>query len=863
MSSNSPNGNSSIRRRVNQTPTGQDEFETSPLLPTNNQAQSHDTSFNLQTWKYTLLITLSVIIAFIYNSTSLEPSNITKRELNPTKGFNANLAQAHLKEITKAPHDVNSYENDKVLDYLIENVEKLKNITDRITYLLDTKSEVVDSVGSQSDNFTLYYPVSNLVARFKADNSNGKALLLSAHYDSRPLAPGATDDGVGTVVCLEILRALIASPPKYYDVMINFNNGEEAGLLGSKGFAYHPWLKDVAGFVNLEGAGAGGKALLFQSSSTAINKALIKGHHHHANVIGNDLFKLGLIQSKTDYQVYNQELNLPGVDMAFYRNRALYHTVRDTFDNTPIESINQMGNFVWQCVQNLGSGELAKEGEQPIYFDLLGRSFAFDCNKIYLSITLFILLEAALVAGYLRLTNRSFNKANVSTFAKVTLQGLKLNFADFIFSLVICFIIIKSLNAINPAVIHGSPYLVQILFLFAIPSVKLLTQHFYFNNDNSTNKNRLVSNYLATLLGYNILVGVQLYTHLKGLSALYNMLIQAYCILFGFIIFLVFNLEINTLFEYAPSLNSGSNLKQKLILTQPWASFLVNFTIGSTSVLYSGLNILLAGNQGSPTGTSTALPYIISALFGTLFYLPLSPNFVLVSDKLRKSALLGVISAVIFITLLFRFPYTYQAPLPIHFDQVLHLDQNNSPAYSTVTLGVNFKTDLILNKLPAISYDVDYRVPFKKTEFDYVRYNVTIPKLPEFTSNDLQIIKKSTNSTSPKLEILFNPEETRICDLSFSHSLQNIKIQQSKPKYRDIPQNTQKLRLFRSSSEVGWKLKFNFNGVNDKEFKVYANCYLNRDQEVYKLIDNMPDWVTFHNRQMGTLSANITYNIKL
>ncbi|KXN64849.1 hypothetical protein CONCODRAFT_74586, partial [Conidiobolus coronatus NRRL 28638] len=634
----------------------------------------------------------------------LEPSKLSKFEHNPSKGFNPNFAQAHLKEITKVPHDTNSNENKKVLGYLIDSIEILKNKTDRITYLLDTKSEVVDPVDPHSDNFTLYYPVSNLVARFKADNSNGKAILLSAHYDSRPLAPGATDDGVGTVVCLEILRALIASPPKYYDVMVNFNNGEESGLLGSKGFAHHPWLKDVAGFINLEGAGAGGKALLFQSSSTVINKALIKGRHHHANVIGNDLFKLGLIQSKTDYQVYYQELNIPGVDMAFYRNRALYHTIRDDFDHTPIESINQMGNFVWQGVQNLGNEELAKEGEQPIYFDLLGKSFAFDCKKVYFSIILFVLLEVALVVGYLRLTNRSFTKANVSSFTNFTIQGLKLNFVDFSLNLVICYIIIKSLNSINPAVIHGYPRLVQILFLLVIPSVKLLTQHLWFNHDNSTNRNRLVSNYIAALLGYNILVGLQFYTHLKGLSALYNMLIQAYCLLFGFIIFLLLNLEIDTLSEYASSLNSGSDLKQKLVLIQPWASFLVNFGVGSTSVLYSGLNVLLAGNQGSPTGSSTALPYIICALFGTLFYLPLSPNFVLVSEKLRKSALLGVLSAVLFITLLFRFPYSYNAPLPIHFHQVLHLDQNNTPVYSTVTLGVNFKTDLILNKLPTTNY---------------------------------------------------------------------------------------------------------------------------------------------------------------
>ena len=32
----------------------------------------------------------------------------------------------------------------------------------------------------------------------------GKALLLSAHYDSVPVGPGASDDGVGVATLLEV-----------------------------------------------------------------------------------------------------------------------------------------------------------------------------------------------------------------------------------------------------------------------------------------------------------------------------------------------------------------------------------------------------------------------------------------------------------------------------------------------------------------------------------------------------------------------------------------------------------------------------------------------------------------------------------
>ncbi|KAI9295153.1 hypothetical protein K502DRAFT_277172, partial [Neoconidiobolus thromboides FSU 785] len=75
----------------------------------------------------------------------------------------------------------------------------------------------------------------------------------------------------------------------------------------------HEWVKDVRGFINLEASGSGNKGMLFQSSSSVINKAFSNSPHPHSSVIAFTAFKLRLINSRTDFQIYT-DANIPGVD---------------------------------------------------------------------------------------------------------------------------------------------------------------------------------------------------------------------------------------------------------------------------------------------------------------------------------------------------------------------------------------------------------------------------------------------------------------------------------------------------------------------------------------------------------------------
>jgi hypothetical protein len=114
--------------------------------------------------------------------------------------------------------------------------------------------------------------IANVAARIKGSGKAGlKAVLLMAHYDSVPNAPGASDDGSGTATLLETLRALKAGPPPKRDIIALFTDGEEVGFIGARVFVGwwtiltvgSAWLLPGGSFVTLW-------PLVFRLATTAL-----------------------------------------------------------------------------------------------------------------------------------------------------------------------------------------------------------------------------------------------------------------------------------------------------------------------------------------------------------------------------------------------------------------------------------------------------------------------------------------------------------------------------------------------------------------------------------------------------------------
>lgn len=143
------------------------------------------------------------------------------------------------------------------------------------------------------------------------------SILINCHFDTKPGAPGATDNMISCATMLEIIRVLTQQPSALKNTFLFlFNGAEELGLQGAHGFVKgwdvndasnthgHRWVHETTlkVFMNLEGAGAGGREILFQTGPG--NSWVLKGYsksapHPYGTAIAEEAFQQGLIPSDT------------------------------------------------------------------------------------------------------------------------------------------------------------------------------------------------------------------------------------------------------------------------------------------------------------------------------------------------------------------------------------------------------------------------------------------------------------------------------------------------------------------------------------------------------------------------------------
>lgn len=221
-------------------------------------------------------------------------------------------------------------------------------------------------------------PVTNVLARLPGEH--GDAIVISAHYDSPPESVGAADNAVAVAASLELARALAAGPRLAVTVIFNFNDGEEIASLGSDGFLSHPWRRAARAFINLDAAGATGRALLFQTGkgSRALVRAFAAAPRPLGTVVAQDIFQSGVVPSSTDFGVYAERGALPGLDVALYRDGYAYHTDRDVPERIAPGTLQHLGDNLLGALRALDRDGLALDAAAadeppPVYFDLLGR----------------------------------------------------------------------------------------------------------------------------------------------------------------------------------------------------------------------------------------------------------------------------------------------------------------------------------------------------------------------------------------------------------------------------------------------------------------------------------------------------------
>ena len=216
--------------------------------------------------------------------------------------------------------------------------------------------------------------VENIVA-VRAGTDPSKAILASAHYDSVPAGPGASDDGSGTAILLELAKDLAKRKPPRSDVIFLLSDSEEYGLNGAHAFARDPDMARVRAVVNLEGRGAAGPSVMFETG--AGNAALMELYadvvpYPVANSLAFEIYKR--LPNNTDFTVY-RDRGIFGFNLAFVGHASLYHTPHDDLAHLDRDTLQHHGDNAFALVRALADAnldELRATGDAS-YFDLFGR----------------------------------------------------------------------------------------------------------------------------------------------------------------------------------------------------------------------------------------------------------------------------------------------------------------------------------------------------------------------------------------------------------------------------------------------------------------------------------------------------------
>jgi hypothetical protein len=453
---------------------------------------------------------LAPLIA-IHNVVPAEPASPT-----PAPGINLTEAWADLQHLTNGYHPYNSRRNDQVRRWLLGRIDAILERNGAAAGGAASPAVVFDDVtsnltfGSFDSAVSVAFTGTNIMVYIRGTedeprgwglptdpddqdppkSSNG-GVLVNAHFDSVPSGFGATDDGVGVVSVLQLISYFTTKgnqPTR--GVLALLNNGEEDYLNGAYAITQHYMSKFPHTFLNLEGAGAGGRAVLFRSSDTEVTR-FYKVPHPFGTVISADGFKRGLVRSQTDYVVFDGLLGMRGLDVAFMEPRSRYHTSDDSTRFTSKRSLWHMLSAALETTKGLSSdnsslftGDARGEGmvhsgrgTDGVWFDIFGSALVvFELHTLFaLSVTLIVVAPLLLLTLTILLAKA--DKLYIFSSKRVSVENsevmrietrVKLNGWKGFFRTPVALVVSTGtataaallLNKVNPNIVYSSEYAV-------------------------------------------------------------------------------------------------------------------------------------------------------------------------------------------------------------------------------------------------------------------------------------------------------------------------------------------------------------------------------------------------------------------
>jgi len=282
----------------------------------------------------------------------------------PDAQFSADRAMVHVRAIAQRPHPSGSPEHARVREYLVATLKTL-----------GLEPEIQETTGVGTHNAVAGH-VLNVLARLPGRSGSGPAVLLAAHYDSVPAAPGAGDDGAAVAALLETVRALRAGAPLVHDVIVLFSDGEESGLTGAAAFVReHPRSTDVGVALNFEGRGTAGPSAMFETGPGNLDAVTVLSGAPLATASSFAASLYRLLPNDTDVSELAAS-GRPALNFSFAGGVERYHTSSDDVEHLDAGSVQHHGELALALARAFGDGPLPRPREttsgDAVFFNLPG-----------------------------------------------------------------------------------------------------------------------------------------------------------------------------------------------------------------------------------------------------------------------------------------------------------------------------------------------------------------------------------------------------------------------------------------------------------------------------------------------------------
>lgn len=278
----------------------------------------------------------------------------------PADRFSAARAMAHVEAVAARPHPIGTTAHAEVQTYLFGQLRALG---------LQPQVQQVEVLQGQ-----IVTHVENVLARLPGSKGGGKAILLSAHYDTMTAGPGAADDTSGVATLLETARALKATGrPLANDVILFFSDGEEQGLMGSTAFVReHPWAKDVGLTITVDSGARTGRVLCQNTSED--DGWLIANYAKAApDSLASSLAPV--FGERGDDSYTFEDAGYPTLGFGAVGDNSSYHTVLDDPAHLDTGMLQDAGTTTLALVRRFGSLDLTRHPRgDAIFFSPFGAS---------------------------------------------------------------------------------------------------------------------------------------------------------------------------------------------------------------------------------------------------------------------------------------------------------------------------------------------------------------------------------------------------------------------------------------------------------------------------------------------------------